>query len=517
MMFKDETAVVAKKAKKKYQALAMQSPRFGSESRDRQHSEIDGSKISFNIYMDTDSQSLGHIDSQASRYPTPDSMIREITPSIEDQALGLFISSYVSQPALVPRGQYEWVLEAFHSPDCEEILRSSVHAASLAALANSTKNSVIAAKAYSAYGSALQMTNSALRVKETAVRDSTLISVIMLGLYENFVYHDKRSIQAWAKHVQGASALFNLRGKEQFQSSTTRRIFHHFYGIAQLVSLESGTPIPDGLRDLYDYCNQRSDYAVQGRQWTTRLTSFMHDAIDLNSDKGSDPITLVTKAINLDRELDSIKALMPKIWKYDTVRLRQPSKHAYGSFYHVYADPWLAQMWNNLRLCRMHLYGIIREQLWKGHEFVPPLFSWEEVEPQIAAAQKVIQVTTASICASVPQLTGMITFPDYSTSSSSAVARSEDSRHQLHAPGTFLDPAKPTGMHHLIWPLYAAGSSDLANNEMRQHAIDMLSIIALRIGTRQAVVLAESLKEMQRSSSQESQAPVPALHAVSEI
>lgn len=523
MMFKDETAVVAKKAKKKYQALAMQSPLSGSE---RKTSETDGSEASsFNLYLRAECQSSRPVGSQISRYPTPESMVREITPSIDDQAMGFFISNHVSQPTLVPRGQYEWVLEALYRPDCEEILRSSVNAACLAALANSTKNPMITAKAHAAYGSALQLTNSALRVKETAVEDSTLISVIMLGLYENFAFQDKRSIQAWAKHVQGASALVNLRGKEQFQSSTGRRIFHQFYGIVMLVCLESGNPIPDGLRDLYNHCNPSSDYAVQGRQWTTRLTSFMHDAIDLNRDKDSDPITLVTKAINLDRELDSIKALIPKIWQYDTVRLQRPSEHAFGSFYHVYMDSWIAQMWNNLRLCRMHLYKIIREQLWKGRKCVPPLFSQEEVEPQIAAAQKVIQITTASMCASAPQLTGMIPFPDYSTSgpgglsagSSREAAAPDDARPQLHPPGTFLDPAKPTGMHHLIWPLYAAGSSDLSSKEMRQYAIDMLYFIALRIGTRQAVVLAESLKEMHQSNPLQSEAPAPALNAMLEI
>ncbi|KAJ4984497.1 hypothetical protein SVAN01_10049 [Stagonosporopsis vannaccii] len=511
MMFKDETAVVAKKAKTKYRASTTQSPQSGAEHRERQHSEPNGSKASFNLHAEANAQSLEPIDPRTSTWPTAGSVVREITPSIEDQAMGLFISSHVSQPAPIARGQYEWVLEALHRPGCEEIVRSSVNAASLAALANSTKNAVIAAKAYAAYGSALQMTNSALCVKETAVKDSTLISVILLGLYENFVFHDERSIQAWAKHVQGASALINLRGKEQFQSSTARRIFRQFYCIVLLVCLESGTPVPSGLRDLYGYCNLGSDYDIQGRQWRIRLSRFMHDAIDLNRDKDSDPITVVTKAISIDRELDSIKAHLPRTWHYDTVRLQQPSKYAHGSFYHVYADPWIAQMWNNLRLCRMHLYRVIREQLWKARACVPPLFSREEVEPQIAAAQAVIQTITASMCASVPQLTGMVTFSDYSTGGPSGLSAGSNAeaagpnaaRHQVHPPGTFLDPAKPTGMHHLIWPLYAAGSSDLSSNEMRQYAIDMLYFIALRIGTRQAVVLADHLKEMQQSGPQE--------------
>lgn len=517
MMFKDETAVVAKKAEKRYEVLAQQHS--SSEPSEGQRSRASSSKASPVTWTDSETQLLKPPVS-FSRYPTPESMTREITPSIEDQAIGFFISNHVSQPALVPRGQYEWLLEALSQPGCEEILRSSANAASLAGLANSTKNPIIMAKARAAYGSALRMTNSALSVKQTAVKDSTLMSVIMLGLYESIAFPDKKSTQTWYKHVQGASALVVLRGTDQFKSNVARRIFHQFYGITMLCSLESGEAVPDGMRDLYEFCNPTSDYAVQGRQWTTRISLFMQDSIDLNRDKDGDPITMVTKAINLDRELDSIKALIPKVWQYETVHLERPSDYVHGSFYHIYMDPWITQMWNNLRLCRMHLYKVIRQQLWKGRMCSPPLFTKEEVAPQIAAAERIIRTTTAAICASVPQLTGMIIFPEWPTPkprASPAGAQPDgtgrdDSRYQIHPPGTFLDPGRPTCMYHLSWPLYAAGSSDLSGSEMRQYAIDMLHFVALRIGTRQAVVLAEALKDMQRSTPPHS-SPTDSVHA----
>ena len=507
MMFKDETAVVAKKAEKRYEALAMQAPLTGLETKQRQNLGTSSSEASPLFYTDAGTFGLEPYVPSASRYPTPESMTREITPSIEDQAMGFFISNHVSYPTVVPKGQYEWVLEALKEPGCDQALRDSVNAASLAALANSTKNPVIMAKAHTAYGSALSTTNNALRSKDLSKKDTTLISVIMLGLYENFVFQDKRSIQAWAKHIQGAAALLNFRGKEQFESNVARRIFHQIYGLILLVSLESGQGVPDGIRELYDHCNPRTDYAIHGRQWTVRLTHFMHDSINLARDKESDPVTLVTKAINLDRELDSIKALMPKIWHYQTVPLEQRSEHAYGTFYHIYKDSWIAQMWNNLRSCRMYLYRVIREQLWKGRAYSPPLFSEEEVKPQIEAAEKVIRTTTAAVCASAPQLTGMLIFPQWPVPKPGGsfaavfheVIPKEDVRYQIHPPGTFLDPVRPTGVHHLIWPLYAAAISDLSSNEMRQWVIEMLYFIALRIGTRQAVVLADSLKEILRS------------------
>ena len=510
MMFKDETAFVAKKAEKQYEALAMQISQPGSETRRQRISVASNSGSSPSIHTETNSRALTHCFEAAASYFTSECMIGGITPSIEEQAMGFFISNYVSQPALVPRGQYEWVLEALSQPDCEEVLRSSAKAACLAGLANSVKSHEIMARAHTAYGSALRMTNNALSSKETAVKDSTLISIIMLGMYENFVFNEKRSIQAWAKHVEGASALLNLRGKKQFKSDIARRIFHNYYGVILLVSLEAGQKVPDGMQELYDHCNPSSDYAVHGRQWTTRLTHFMHNSINLNRDGESDPVALVTKAFKLDHELDRIKALIPGIWRYEVVQLLQPSEHVYGTFYHVYMDPWIAQMWNNLRSCRMYLYRVIREQSWKGCACEPPLFTKDEAGRQVAAAEEVIRTTTAAICASAPQLTGMVDFPKLHASQTSSlyggmnlgVSRSNDVWYNIHPPGTFLDPARPTGMHHLIWPLYAAGTSDLSSNEMRHWVINMLYFIALRIGTRQAIVLADNLKEMQGSTLQ---------------
>lgn len=380
MMFKDETAVVANKAEKRYEALVQQNALSSSQPREQQVSRARSSRASLGSWTDahngswTDSQTycLGPPASLVSRYPTAESMTREITPSIEDQALGFFISNHASQPALVPRGQYEWLLEALSQTGCNKMLQSSTNAACLVSLANSSKNAVMMAKAQIAYGAALRMVNDALRVEETAVKDSTLMSVIMLGLYENFSFQDKRSIQAWSKHVRGASALVKLRGKEQFESNTARRVFHQFYGIMLLCSLESGEAVPDGMRDLYDYCNPASSYVVR------------------------------------------------------------PSVKPSGS--------------------------------------------------------------VAGPC--------------------SEMAGQEDARYQMHAPGTFLDPARPTGLYHLVWPLYAAGSSDLCSSKMRQYAIDMLYFIALRIGTRQAVVLAEGLRETQRTSLPQSASPEARLNMV---
>ncbi|KAH7069490.1 hypothetical protein FB567DRAFT_456611 [Paraphoma chrysanthemicola] len=496
MMFKNESEVVAKKAEKRYEKLAKQKP---PSKKDPPTPTTDCSKWS----LDQDrlmSQGSTHV-APYTRYPTPESMTREIVPSIQDHAVGFFIGNYVAQPQIIPRGQFEWIVELLAQPDTEEVLQNSVYAASLAGFANASKSPTIMQQAQKTYGAALRMTNEALRSKETAIKDTTLIAVIMLGMYENFVFKDRRSIQAWAKHVDGACALIELRGKDQFQSSLGRRLFHQFYGVVMLVALETGREIPTAMHELYQLMTPTSDYSIHGRQWTTRLIDFMHSAINLNKDKESDPKTMVETALKIDHELDAIKGLMPRIWDYDVIHLDQPSEHLYGRTYHIYLDAWIAQMWNNVNSCRLSLYNIVRENLargWMWHQ--PPLFSSTEYDLLNRTAEAALRSTCTAIFASVPQITGMIPFPDLSTARRRASRPESKEPAPLYTMGTYLDVStSSTHMVHLIWPLYAAAQIDLISSGMRQWCIDVLHYVALRIGTRQAVVLADELKEMQRA------------------
>ncbi|KAH9860811.1 hypothetical protein J1614_012144 [Plenodomus biglobosus] len=511
MMFKNESVIVARKAERRYEELA-KAKEVETKSREttdvlmltQAPDEDNLGALGFGKEWDFTRDSSTEMTSW-SRYPTPVSMKRDLVPSVEQLALGFFIANYVAQPGLIPRGQFEWVTELLCRDDVDDAFRESVNAVSLAGYANTCKSKAIMQKAQAAYVSALRSTNTSLRDPELAVKDSVLVSVIMLGMYENMIFRDKRSIEVWAKHVHGACTLINLRGPSQFKSSIARRIFHQFYGVALLVALETGTTVHEGLKDLYEDLRPNSDYEVHGRQWTTRIVEVMHDSINLNQDKQADPKSMLARALQIDRELDEVKALMPSIWHYETVHLDTPSPYHYGEFYSVYIDPWIAQMWNNLRSCRMYLYKAVRENIKKGCEaYDPPLFSEAEVLPQKLGAEQVMRATVTGIISSVPQITGMLPFPRaseyraFTSKAPSALEVCTFPRPILQPPGTFIDPAKSPGMVHLIWPLYAAGQSDLASYEMREWCITTLQFIAQSIGTRQAVVLAEELKETQR-------------------
>lgn len=512
LMFRNESAVVALKAKTKYQQLSKEKEKKVQREKELQSSSSSSSSgseddIAFSgsdgSWPSTPAAELQLISRARGR--SFGDMTPELTPSIEDQAIGFFISNFVVQPTFVPRGQYDFLPELLNQPHTERILQTSVTAAGLAGLANATKCSRIMRQAQQQYVNALSMTNRALRNANTAARDSTIISVIMLGLYENFRSESKQDTKQWAKHVNGACTLINMRGPEFLHTKMGHRLFQQFYGTALLVAFQTRTPVPKSIVELWETNAKLGDYSVSGKVWTTEIVRFMRAAIDLVADTTSDPLSLVNSALQRDEDLNALYALLPNIWKHETVYLEKPVEHVQGNNYHMYLDPWIVQMLNNLRSVRLILHDLIRDQLSKGVQQYPPLFTQEQVTIQANASAKIIRKAVTEICATVPQVTGQIPFPDLSPITPkmemlfSDLFDPHDPMFQLRPPGTYFDPMKPRGLHNLIWPLYSAAFRGLTSPDLKEWAAKILYFVALKTGTRQAAVLADEVKQAART------------------
>lgn len=68
------------------------------------------------------------------------------------------------------------------------------------------------------YGHALRLTNAALRNPDEALKDTTMLSVLVLGLFEASMDHSPRGLRAWQQHINGAAELARMRGPAQFKT-----------------------------------------------------------------------------------------------------------------------------------------------------------------------------------------------------------------------------------------------------------------------------------------------------------
>jgi hypothetical protein len=104
--------------------------------------------------------------------------------SAEQQAVCFFFSNYILEPSKSVKSVYDY-LPAFYNPEPgKSPLSCAIVALGLAGLSYRRSEPSLLSASKSAYSSALCLTNEALRNPVTAVTDATLISVLLLGLYE---------------------------------------------------------------------------------------------------------------------------------------------------------------------------------------------------------------------------------------------------------------------------------------------------------------------------------------------
>ncbi|KAF1971377.1 hypothetical protein BU23DRAFT_180604 [Bimuria novae-zelandiae CBS 107.79] len=496
MMFKNESNVVRNKAQKKYEEL----------SRKRAVKKTTSKRLLVRAKMSDGSSSDAMTTPQsletASTIPRTASPPRPMTSSIENQAISFFAANNLLQPSVVERGNYQWLFEMLRVPKISIMLKSSANAVSLATFATANKSQPLMKKAQGHYARALTSTNEALSDPAKVYDDSTLVSVILLGVYEMFVF-EKHSLTAWMQHLKGAGTLFALRGENQFKSRLARQIFMQFYKTSVAKGVELGTPVPDNMAKLYRSLTSMQDYTMHGVE---RQVEVLEKAISLMANEEGDPVTLVSDILGLDCELGLVKFLLRTLWRYETVYLDKPAEHVFGHYYHIYTNAWVINLWTVLRICRIRLYKFVRAQVNKGLQCSPPLFSDEDAQKHLNTCKQVISSQMLDICASTPQLTGQIAFPhqvkrdvDFLKAGVETL-NLRNKMFTIHPQGTFLEPFQSTGLDHLIGPLYELGRSDYGPR-LTQWAIDQLYFIASRIGTRQAIYLAEELEQKLKDES----------------
>lgn len=108
----------------------------------------------------------------------------ELGTSVEDQATAFFFRNYVLKEEKYHSGNFQYLTEVYGRQEVGECLSDSVVALGMVGLSNFWKASSIMSTATAKYNSALRLVSSRLRDVDEAKSDQTLITVMLLGLYE---------------------------------------------------------------------------------------------------------------------------------------------------------------------------------------------------------------------------------------------------------------------------------------------------------------------------------------------
>lgn len=371
-------------------------------------------------------------------------------------------------------------------------------AVGLAGMANVENQPHLIDEARKYYVRGLSSTNAAIRDPQEAVKDTTLLSIMVLGFYEQIACLSKKSLRAWIDHINGAAELVRMRGHQQVTYETGLQMFLQFSHGLVISCIQQEMRTPPGLIELRRECAKHVD--VQSPTWTA--TEVLIKLIDLRYQMKTglsvSSEEMVNQAVKLDMEFQAVFETSAGEWQYQTITNSSlcDDPRIFQGTYHIYAKPWTAQLWNWVRCGRVLLHECIRKEMLKGFQRVPPLFITPEHSSVFSASLKILLRMLHNILASTPQRLGWVR-----RNGSVIPCQSRET-----GTGTTAQELIATGANMILWPLFVAGTMSTSirgaegSVEVRSYVVRALAEIGQETGILQASMLARMLETEDMSS-----------------
>ncbi|KAK3391753.1 hypothetical protein B0T20DRAFT_64394 [Sordaria brevicollis] len=479
-------------------------------------------------------------------------MLYDLPPGCQQQGIAYFFSRYVSVEETTCHHNFSFVFDVWKPTSVAQDrhvdgVLASMTAVGLVGLAGVTRSQDIMEAAWKSYGTALRLTNHALETPTEAVKDTTMLSVLILGLFELIAEHPSRmrTVQAFQKHINGAVALAKLRGTAQFETKAGVKMFSMLCQRVMLSCLQSREPkpMPQPLIDLWHAMPQPAQLKGFGGLTLSALP-LMHDFLQLRADILSgamvDSEQILAHLFRIDEGFEQLSAHFSPDLPYKTFRLTRHHPAVLNGVCHVYPTLWDTTLWNSLRMLRMLLLETIICQIQKVSRELCLKPTSGPYADQFKSAKRKLKEMVEAICGSVPQLLGLVDPTDGSVDSpcsttpissvevretpsppTSPSGRSSDSGGSGQSP---IDPTRPhcanlTILHPVtpaltdpeeeanrfvllvsatspvVWPLYMVGMSSVCTAEVKSYVVGRLRTLYMETGVKQADAVANLLDE----------------------
>lgn len=404
---------------------------------------------------------------------------RGLGPSLDEIGINYFLQNFVSGGQSPSRGYLNYIPTAYSADVEHPMLATSMAAVGLVALASHQPDLVIHARAK--YSEAIRHVNFALASPVEAVKDSTLMSVISLGVFEHV-----SNFESWVRHVHGAAALVVARGKSQFSSPTAILMFNQVRADMAAACIQTIRPFPDNMRELQEeaakYTDTSSAFWLLGVLATRCVTLFANVSRNNRDVYASDFIPwshFLEEAIALHGDFQPVLALLAIQEPYTTVLESSGLADSiiYNGRYDLYETSWAIRLWNNSRMLEIIACEIA---CWLAYKILPtdlaqPAQVQLDLSLKLQELRQIMLKRGEDVLASVPQALGLTSLPE--------------SQNSVGSPSHIC----VSGGYMLTWNLYTIGKSPVISDNTRQWIIKQLKDISKSAGIAMALQLAHDI------------------------
>lgn len=324
---------------------------------------------------------------------------------LNDLAVHFFMANYVGNDPATSQFDY---LPSFYlrngSPNPE--LQQSIEAVGLAGYAKATRRSDLVLPATKSYISAIREINNALSSEVSAAQDSTLISVMLLAMFEIMILPRASGLQNLTKHLNGAISIASLRLKHGVYTDIGRRLLSTLVQSVIMNCWMQNIPLPVEFVAFKNHLGGKSNPSSIHANFLDIVMDLVEFRHALTRGAYDSATAIISQALTLEGRFHAFGEYMPSAGQFKSYRSSmEVDDLVYDGYYHVYPQFFAAHLWNNVRLCRIRLHRLILTQC------INLLSSQAEYAPaptQIAASEVIIRDLAQEICASVPQLSGYL-------------------------------------------------------------------------------------------------------------
>ena len=287
-----------------------------------------------------------------------------IRPTCQERGTAFFFSRYVNANENVSHQRFDFLYDIWKpgapSPGSQaDVVMASMAAVGLIGISQLTHSEEIIDSARKSYGTALCLTNAALKDPGEAVKDTTMLSVLILGVYEMMAKPGLETIKTWQDHINGAMELAKLRGVEQFRTRAGVRMFKMLCENVTISCMQRGNPMPSEL------------VALQNVLLSTTLTDHRPDEFDKNNfpkaiykllqvrhdmrmtDLRNSIDVLLSRLNELEVELDKPLSTFSADYYFKEYKVTCAHKAVFNDMCHVYPSIAIATACNWLRSGRI--------------------------------------------------------------------------------------------------------------------------------------------------------------------
>ncbi|EPE03295.1 zinc c6 finger domain protein [Ophiostoma piceae UAMH 11346] len=344
-----------------------------------------------------------------------------IDPSCQERGTAFFFSRYVTMAENASHQRFDFLYDIWKPGSLTadrqlDGVMASMTAVGLVGISQLTHSEEIIDSARKSYGTALCLTNEALRDEGEALKDTTMLSILILGVYEMMAEPGMKTMTTWQDHINGAVILAKLRGVSQFQTRAGVRMFKMLCESVIISCMQRKVPMPEELVALQDalYANQTQKHepgSFNSVDWSKPVYLVLqarHDMMKMGLMDNLDALLERMDAIEV--EFERAVSAFPADCRYKELKVTRPHKAVFRDSCHIYSSITTASVWNWLRTGRIMVLETAMSAIQK--HFPDPGEQGEHVPPRYKAAfqqvRRKLELVNSSVVASVPQHFGLL-------------------------------------------------------------------------------------------------------------